>query len=131
MENKELNELEKLELEKNKMLLTAENVIGFTSTISFLSSVLGAAFVDCSDLVKTVFIVSGSTIFVFGVSFALKIEQKAGYYQCSKCEHTYVPEKYLKVFFAPHLGKTRYMECPECGKKSWHKKVLIKNKNRK
>ena len=126
MENKQINELEKLELEKNKLLLSAENVIGFTSTITFLSSVLGAAFVECSDLVKAVFIVSGTTIFVTGISFALKIEQKAGYYKCSKCEHTYIPKKYSKVFFAPHMGKTRYMECPECCEKSWHKKVLIK-----
>ena len=107
-------------------------MIGFTSTLAFLSSVLGAAFVECSDLVKAVFIVSGTTIFVTGISFALKIEQKAGYYKCSKCEHTYVPEKYSKVFLAPHLGKTRYMECPECKEKSWQKKVLLKNKsNRK
>ena len=126
MENKQINELEKLELEKNKLLLSAENVIGFTSTITFLSSVLGAAFVECSDLLKAVFIVSGTTIFVTGISFALKIEQKAGYYKCSKCEHTYVPKKYSKVFFAPHMGKTRYMGCPECGEKSWQKKVLIK-----
>ena len=126
MESKQINELEKLELEKNKLLLSAENVIGFTSTITFLSSVLGAAFVECSDWVKAVFIVSGTTIFVTGISFALKIEQKVGYYKCSKCEHTYVPEKYLKVFFSPHMGKTRYMGCPECGEKSWQKKVLIK-----
>ena len=99
MKNNQISELEKLEIEKNKLLLSAENVIGFTSTITFLSSILGAAFVECSDLVKAVFIVSGTTIFVTGISFALKIEQKAGYYKCSKCEHTYVPEKYSKVFF--------------------------------
>ena len=120
------NELEKLELERNKLLLSAENIIGFTSTIAFLSSIFGAVFGDFSDLIKAVFIVSGTTIFVSGISFALKIEQKAGYYRCSKCEHTYVPEKYSKVYFAPHLGMTRYMECPECGEKSWQKKVLIK-----
>ena len=104
MKDNKLNELEKLELEKNKLLLSAENVIGFTSTITFLSSVLGAAFVECSDLVKAVFIVSGTTIFVTGISFALKIEQKAGYYKCSKCEHTYIPEKYSKVFFAVNVN---------------------------
>lgn len=126
MKNNQITELEKLELEKNKQLLRADNVIGFTSTMAFFSHVLGAAFVECSDLVKAVFIVSGATIFITGVSFAIKIEQKAGYYKCSKCEHTYIPKEYLKVFFAPHIGKTRYMECPECGEKSWQKKVLIK-----
>ena len=28
---------------------------------------------------------------------------------------------------APHLGRTRYMTCSECGKKSWQKKTLIKD----
>ena len=108
------------------ILFNSSCFLEIISTITFLSSVLGAELVECSDLLKAVFIVSGTTIFVTGISFALKIEQKAGYYKCSKCEHTYVPEKYSKVFFAPHMGKTRYMGCPECGEKSWQKKVLIK-----
>ena len=123
MENKQINELEKLELEKNKLLLSAENVIGFTSTITFLSSVLGAAFVECSDLVKAVFIVSGTTIFVTGISFALKIEQKAGYYYCEKCGHKQIP-KFNQVLFATHINRTRKMKCPICKQKSWQKKII-------
>ena len=73
-----------------------------------------------------VFIVSGTTMFLIGMSFALKIEQKAGYYKCTKYNHAYVPESYLKVFFAPHFLRTRYMKCEECDKYSWHKKVLTK-----
>lgn len=30
----------------------------------------------------------------------------------------------LADFFSPHMGRTRYMKCPECGKRSWQKKVL-------
>ena len=37
-----------------------------------------------------------------------------------------IPEfpPYLNVFWAMHLGRTRYMKCPNCGKYSWNKKVL-------
>ena len=48
--------------------------------------------------------------------YALKIEQVAGYYECNECHHKYIPT-YLSVFLAMHMGRTRYMKCPECGKK--------------
>ena len=121
-------ELEKLIEEKDKFLLSAENVIGFTSTISFLSSMFGVASCELSKELSAVFIVSGTTILITGVAFALKIEQKAGYYKCTKCDHAYVPKSYKKVFFAPHIGRTRYMKCEKCEEHSWHKKVLKKNK---
>ena len=56
---------------------------------------------------------------------AVGIEQKAGYYECQHCHHRYVPT-YWKTNLAMHIGRTRYMKCPECGKRSWQKKVLIK-----
>ena len=59
----------------------------------------------------------------------LKIEQTAGYYECKECNHKYVPE-YNSVFWAMHVGRTRYMKCPKCGKKSWQKKVITKEKNK-
>ena len=62
---------------------------------------------------------------LIAVPFAIKIEQKAGYYECKECGHSYVP-KYASVFFAMHVHTTRYMRCPKCGKKSWQKKVLTK-----
>jgi len=58
--------------------------------------------------------------------FALKIEQKAGYYECSSCGHRHIP-RYTNVFWAMHINRTRYMRCPKCRKISWQKKVLSKD----
>lgn len=121
-------ELEKIIEEKDKFLLSAENVIGFSSTIAFLSSIYAGFSGEFSKTVSAIFIVSGTTILVTGVSFALKIEQKAGYYKCAICDHSYVPKSYKRVFLAPHLGRTRYMKCESCEKYSWDKKVLTKKK---
>lgn len=121
-------ELEKIIEDKDKFLLSSENVIGFTSAVGFLSSMFGVASGELSKAVSAVFILSGTTILITGVYFALKIEQKAGYYKCTKCDKAYVPESYKKVFFAPHIGRTRYMKCEECNHYSWHKKVLSKKK---
>lgn len=129
MEDKKSNEIEKLELEKNKLLLRVENVVGWTSVISFLGSIFCVTSTNLENVLKIVYIVSGSTIFAVGVGTAIKIEQVAGYYKCTKCGYEEIPENYLKVFFAPHIGKTRYMKCRKCNERSWHKKVLIKNKN--
>ncbi|MCQ2966879.1 MAG: DNA-binding protein, partial [Alphaproteobacteria bacterium] len=69
---------------------------------------------------------------ILGVSFVIallvapfcwKIETETGYYQCDKCGHKYVPS-YKATVWSPHMGLTKYMKCPECGKKSWQKKVL-------
>ena len=69
----------------------------------------------------------GFVLFFLGCFYAIRIEQTAGYYQCKACGHTYVPT-YKAVNLAPHAGRTRYMRCPNCGKKTWQKKVLSKEK---
>ena len=54
---------------------------------------------------------------------SLLIEQKAGYYQCDNCKYKYIPS-YKQVLFAMHSGRTRYMKCPKCHKRTWNKKVI-------
>ena len=51
--------------------------------------------------------------------------QVAGYYQCKKCGHKYIPT-YKEVKMAMHMGRTRYLKCPCCKQKSWNKKVINK-----
>lgn len=126
MKNKKINELE---LEKNKLLLRLEIFICLTSIISFLAFIFAVTFGDLEIILSVVCIIAGSIIITIGMGTALKIEQIAGYYKCTKCEHEEIPESYLKVFFAPHFGRTRYMKCSKCNERSWHKKVLIKSNN--
>ena len=57
--------------------------------------------------------------------FMIRIEQTAGYYECASCGHKHIP-KYASVFMAMHMGRTRYMKCPECGKRTWQKKKISK-----
>lgn len=66
------------------------------------------------------------TIFVFMICLlALRIEQQAGYYECQKCHHKYIPT-YSSVFLAAHINRTRYMKCPKCHQHSWQRKVINK-----
>lgn len=129
MKDKEKNleenllEMTKLKEEKDKQLLSLEIVIGIVSTITFLTLVFVASFIDMQSWLRILLILIGIVTFFTSCCFAIGIEQKAGYYKCNECNHKYVPT-YKSVFLAAHNGRTRYMKCPKCGKKSWQKKVM-------
>jgi len=121
-----LLKLEKEKEEKDKQLLDLEIVIGLFSSLTFLILIFVASFVEMPSWLRLILILFGSIMFAIGVGKAVKIEQTAGYYECNECHYKYVPE-YSSVFWAMHMGRTRYMKCPECGKKSWQKKVIAKD----
>lgn len=118
-----LLELKKIDESKNKMLLQSEIVIGLLSAIAFLGVViLTNIFVENQTYISIIGICSFIMFFI-GISFALKIETIAGYYECKKCHHKYIP-KYNDVFWSIHFARTRYLKCPECNQRSWSKKVV-------
>ena len=110
----------------DKRLAAAEVFIGITATIVLFALVFVAAFVQMETWLKIALIVSGFILFLAGCFYALRLEQVAGYYVCEHCKHSYVPT-YKAISMAMHMGRTRYMRCPQCGKKSWQKKVFHKD----
>lgn len=120
-----LLELARQKEEKDKQLLTLEYVIGFGASISFLTLIFVASFIEMPTLIRIVLIVLSLIIFGVGMFYGLKIEQIAGYYECAKCHHKYIPT-FKSVFLAQHMGRTRKMRCPKCNQKSWNKKVISK-----
>ena len=109
--------------ESDKRLLNIEIILGIILGIYFFSSIMFASFIDVKDEIRFLIIIPSFIIFCIAMFFMLKIEQEAGYYECAKCNHKYVPT-YSSVLWSMHVGRTRYMKCPECGKKSWQKKVV-------
>ena len=127
--NKELEnnllEMVKQKEQADKRLLTAEVFIGITATVILFTLVFIAAFVPMELWLRISLMVLGFALFLAGCFYAVRIEQVAGYYECRHCKHRYVPT-YKAVNLAAHMGRTRYMRCPKCDKKSWQKKVLTK-----
>ena len=109
----------------DKWLLKMEIVMGFSCVLVFFALTIIAALVQMEDWLRIVLILVGAIPFLVSCPIMLKIEQVAGYYQCAACGHKYVPS-YKAVFNAMHMGRTRYMKCPKCGKKTWQKKVINK-----
>ena len=122
-----LLEMVKQKEKNDKRFLQLEILIGVLSVIILLSFTFAASFLEMEDWLRVLLIVSGFVLAIFGLMIALVIEQKAGYYQCEKCGHRYVP-KFSNVFMALHVNRTRYMKCPVCKKRSWQRKVISKQK---
>ena len=113
----------------DKHLLSLEIVAGMLCVTVMLALTVIASYVQMQDWLRIVLILTGALPTVILCPFLLKIEQTAGYYECGKCGHRYVPS-YKSVFSSMHMGRTRYMRCPECSEKSWQKKVISKEKKR-
>lgn len=122
-----LLEMIKQKEENDRRLLAVEIVLGILSTVILLVPIMIAALLPMEDWQRAVLIFVGFIPAFVGFFFALKIEQVAGYYECRKCGHRYVPD-YKSVSMAMHMGRTRYMCCPECNQRSWQKKVISKDK---
>ena len=111
--------------ETDRKMLRLEIVVGYISSITFLILIFIASFVEMQDWIKIFLIIFGLMTFAVGMYNCIKIEQTAGYYECAKCHHKYIPT-YSSVLWSMHINRTRYMKCPKCNEKSWQKKVISK-----
>ncbi len=128
--NKELEktliEMVKQKEENDKRLLALEWVIGILSTLVLLVPIIIASYLPMENWQRIVLCLSGVIPCFVGLFYAIKIEQVAGYYECKNCGHKYVPT-YKAVNLSMHMGRTRYLKCPECKTKTWQKKVISKD----
>ena len=109
----------------DKLLLRLELAVGVACLTVFIALTIIALILDVEEWLKVTLIFIGLAPLLIVMPFMIKIEQKAGYYKCEKCGNVYVPN-YSNVFFAMHVGRTRFMKCPKCGKWSWNKKQIEK-----
>jgi len=120
-----LLEMIKQKQQADKRLLSMEIFVGVTAVVFLFAMIAVAALAQIPDWLRISLVAVGFAAFILGCSYALRIEQVAGYYACAKCGHRYVPT-YKSVYWAMHVNRTRYMRCPKCKEKSWQKKVLSK-----
>lgn len=120
-----LLEMTSIKEQRDKELLKLEIFIGVQVTINMFALIYIASCIDMQDWLRIMLIIFGMIPFVIGLYYAIRIEQIAGYYECSNCHHKYVPT-YKSVLFSNHINRTRKIKCPKCNKKTWHKKVLTK-----
>ncbi len=118
-----LLEMTRIKEQRDKELLILEIFIGVIVSIVMLACIFITSLVSMPDWFRIILIIIGIIPFAIGICYAIRIEQIAGYYECSNCHYKYVPA-YKSVLFSVHINRTRKMKCPKCHKNAWHKKVI-------
>lgn len=70
-------------------------------------------------------IIIAISIFIFfaAVFVALKVVEKdKGEYECNTCKHKFEPS-FKEIILSMYSDNTRYLNCSNCKKKTWCKKV--------
>lgn len=111
-----------------KHLLALEWIIVWFSLVIFLASIIIPTYVELPIVWQVVLITFGTINLIIGLYFSLQIETEAGFYECKHCHHRYIPS-YRQVVWSMHFGRTRYIKCPKCHKKSWSKKRINQNQD--
>ena len=122
-EGLDIEELKKQKEDADKLILRTEVVLGVCAVVFLSIFCFIDIFTPFVKWLKIVLMVVAFVAFLAVCFICLRLEQKAGYYECAKCHHKYVPT-YNQVCCSMHVCRTRYMRCPHCGQKSWQKKVL-------
>lgn len=118
-----LIEMTRMKEQRDKELLSVEIFLGITVSAVMAACIMIAALVNMSTALRIVLITVGIILFAIGMLYAIRIEQIAGYYECQKCHHKFIPT-FNQVLFAMHINRTRYMKCPKCHKRSWCRKKI-------
>lgn len=117
------------EKEENKKKLQTAFLMGLISTVAFITLILVVAYyAEVIALpVKLLLVTVACAIFGVGLYVVMHTEWTVGYYRCQCCGHHFVPT-FFEYQKSMHLCTTRRLKCPECGRKSWCKKVLTREK---
>lgn len=120
-----LIEITKQDEFKNKKLMTSIRTILITNIIFYIGILFLALNVLKKGTLLGIIICISTVIFVITIFAALKFEIDAGYYECQKCHHKFIPT-YKEAMIMPHMVTIRYLKCPKCHQRTWSKKVMSK-----
>ena len=128
--NEQKNEMILLDMakeieQKNKTIWNTMWAIMIVSITAMLAGLFFVYIFVPAGVWQLVAIIGIVVVFLIPCFYALKLEVSVGAYKCKKCGHEIVPT-YSQAMNAMHMGTTRYLKCPECGKRTWCKKVVKK-----
>ena len=110
---------------KTKVIWNAMWTILTVSLIGLLTGCSLVAYLIPEGAWQAVAMIGICLLFLVPCFYALKLEISVGAYKCKNCGHEIVPT-YFEALNAMHIGTTRFLKCPKCGKRTWCKKVLKK-----
>ena len=118
-----LLELAKQDEIKNKKLMASMWTILIVSFLFYIGILLISVTILEKGFILGIIILLSTILFLVAGFIAFKFELDAGYYECKNCHHKFIPS-YKAALLAMHISTTRFLKCPECGKRTWAKKVM-------
>jgi DNA-directed RNA polymerase subunit RPC12/RpoP len=112
----------------DRLLLQTEILLATFGITLFLLSIFAVCFMPMHPALAGTVVAAGVICLMATIIYCLRIEQIAGYYECPRCGHRYVP-KFRSICFCFNFGRTRKLKCEHCGRTSWHEKVLSLDEN--
>ena len=113
------------EKEENTIKMQLIVLMGIISTVSFITLlVVVCIYTEVISIpVKGIMLLIACTIFAIGIITMMVGGRTFGYYKCSCCGKTFVPD-FKNFATGINVITMRSMKCPCCGKRNWCKKVL-------
>ena len=111
------------EKEESKRNITLSIITCFITIISACALIMVAGVFDMEVWQRILLIVIAIVDMVGGIAVAATLEMRSGTFECKHCKTRFVPTAAAYVAGA-HSLTTRYLKCPECGKKSFCKRRL-------
>lgn len=111
------------EREESKKKIALSVVAAVIAILGGITPIMAAGLFEMETWMRVVFIVIGIVVMGGGIAIAAALEMNAGTFECKHCKHRFVPTSGAYIA-GPHTITTRYLKCPECGKKSYCKKRL-------
>lgn len=104
----------------NKKSLVASFMIGIFCTLILTMAIIIAGYLPERVEVKIVVLVLAIVLFILGLGMAIMLDIQVGYFECPHCHHRYQPT-FGAYIWGAHTIKRRFLKCPKCGKRGWHK----------
>lgn len=115
------------EKEENRIKMQLAVLMGIISTVAFITLLIVVCiYTEIINVpVKIILVLIACTIFAIGIITMMVGTRTFGYYKCSCCGETFVPD-FINFTTGINVIAIRRMKCPHCGKRTWCKKVLTK-----
>jgi transcriptional regulator with XRE-family HTH domain/DNA-directed RNA polymerase subunit RPC12/RpoP len=122
----EENLIESIRLnEGNKKHMFSLVIVEITFLLCYFAFIVSLPYLPIKEVCKTIIILSSLAILVTNLIAVCLMDNSIGCYKCRKCKHLFVPT-FKEYIIASHGPTTRRLKCPNCGEKSFCKKVLSK-----
>lgn len=108
---------------ESKRNLILSCIVAFITILSGCTLVMVSGLLEMEVWARCVLIAIAVVVMAGGIGVAAALEMKSGTFECRHCHTRFVPT--AKEYIAgAHSITTRWLKCPECGRKSFCKRRL-------